>query len=118
MTQSALMGPFEIHHANDIFAMVFPKEEHWFHERDRHFRHVATVAAPLAGIFSLTNNTDEHAQAWMFLPEVTWFDASMPIRSTSIGDVISCQQTRRAWIVMPGELKELSAGQEGYPFQI
>jgi hypothetical protein len=95
---------YEIHHANDIFAMVFPSAEHWLEDRAEHFTHVADVEAPLERLFALTQHTDEGG--WPNHPEVAWH-RHMLVRSTSVGDMFLCTETGQAWLVMPCELEEI-----------
>ncbi len=105
---------YAIYHALDLLQMLFYDEAQWATDRDSHYRRVAEVEVssedPLNLIFRLSNHFDENA--WVANPEVVWFATHMPIRSTSIGDVIVNEQTRQAWMVMPYGFELLSPGRQ------
>ena len=89
---------YAVYHAIDPMAMALPQIAHWQHNWRLHFRHVANVAVPLEQVFAQTNSIEQH---WTSNPAVIWYDASRPLRSTSVGDVIVSCETRQAWMVMP-----------------
>ncbi len=95
---------YAVYHAVDPLAMAFPQPAHWHTSRRAHFLHVADVAAPLEQVFALTNAID---RPWTSNPEVSWFDARLPLRSTSVGDVIQSYETGQAWMIMRGGLHPL-----------
>ena len=95
---------YAVFHATDLYAMIAPQAERWYTERSRHYTHVADVVAPLGQVFALTNHID---QSWTENPEVVWH-TPVPVRSTSVGDVIVSQQRARAWMVLPFGLQELA----------
>jgi hypothetical protein len=80
---------YAVYHANDLFAMALPEASHWYGDRSRYYTHVADVEAPLEQVFALTNHIDH---PWMSNPQVIWHATTVPLRSTSVGDVIgSCR---------------------------
>ena len=95
---------YAVYHAVDPFAMASPQPAHWQTNWRKHFVHVADVAAPREQVFALTNHRDG---AWTSNPEIVWYDAALPLRSTSVGDVIVSCETDQAWMVMPVGLQEL-----------
>ena len=96
---------YAVYHALDPFAMASPQPAHWQSNRRQHFLHVADVAAPLEQVFALTNHCD---CTWTSNPEIVWYVPFVPLRSTSVGDVIISCETEQAWMVMPVGLQELS----------
>ena len=102
---------YALYHAYDLMAMLWPSEESWREDRDRNFRHVADIEAPLHLVFRLTNQYDE--RSWLCNREVVWHATDAPIRSTSVGDVIQSYETGQAWLVMPSHLKEIAPLSEG-----
>jgi hypothetical protein len=89
---------FAVYHAKDPLAMAVPRPYHWLRDRDVHYRHVADIAAPLEQVFERTNH---HGANWTHNPEILWYDARLPPRSTSVGDVFVSCETGRAWMVLP-----------------
>jgi hypothetical protein len=89
---------YAVYHAVDRLDMTYPQPAHWQTNWRRHFVHVADVVAPLAQVFALTNAID---QPWTSHSEVVWYDDRLPLRSTSVGDVIVSCKTGQAWMVMP-----------------
>ena len=89
---------FAVYHARDPLAMAVPQPSHWSTDRALHYRHVADVAAPFPQVFERTNHHDSN---WTTNPEILWYDASLPLRSTSVGDVIVSCETGQAYMVMP-----------------
>src|ERR1700687_2613383 len=95
---------YVVYHALDPMQVVLFDAGQWVAHRDTHYRRVAEVEVssdeenPLERVFRLTNHFDE---AWTRNPEVTWFATDAPVRSTSVGDVIVCEHTRQAWMVIP-----------------
>ena len=96
---------YAVYHAIDPVAMAFPQTAHWQRNWPQHVRHVADVAAPLEQVFAQTNSIE---QSWTSNPAVIWYDASILLRSTSVGDVIVSRETGQAWMVMPAGLYALS----------
>lgn len=97
------MPRYAVYHATDIMQMVSHDETQWQINRHAYYQLVAEVEAsvegrPLSRAFRLTNHTDPHP--WTENPEVVWHDATRPLRSTSVGDVI-CEPSGRAWMVLP-----------------
>ena len=101
---------YAIYHARDPLQMALFDPAQWATDRDSHYCRVAEVEIspedPLNRIFRLTNHFDE--KAWVSNPEVVWFDTHMPIRSTSVGDVIVNEQAGQAWMVIPFGFELLS----------
>lgn len=95
---------YAVYHAVDPFAMASPQVAHWHTNRRKHFLHVADVVAPLEQVFALTNHRD---CTWTHNPEIVWYDTALPLRSTSVGDVIVSCETAQAWMIMPIGLQEL-----------
>ena len=94
---------YTVYHALDLMQMVLFDAGQWVAHRDTHYRRVADVEVSLEGnplerVFWLTNHSDT---AWTRNPEVTWFATDAPVRSTSVGDVIVCEGTEQAWMVIP-----------------
>jgi hypothetical protein len=94
---------YAVYHALDPMQMILCDATRWVANRDTHYRHVAEVdipseEGPLNQIFRLTNHFDE---AWTRNSEVAWFATDPPVRSTSVGDVIVCEHTEQAWMVIP-----------------
>jgi hypothetical protein len=87
--------------------MVEPKAARWLENCALHYRHVATVDAPLERVFALTNHFEE--DSWTTHQEVVWHATDAPVRSTSVGDVIVSRDTGQAWLVMPFELREITS---------
>ena len=96
---------YAVYHANDPHAMIAPQAEHWYNDRSRHYTHVADVVAPLGQVFALTNHID---RPWTNNLDVVWHIAA-PVRSTSVGDVILSRETGQAWLVIPSDLREITA---------
>jgi hypothetical protein len=103
---------YAVYHALDLLQMVFFDPAQWATDRDSHYRRVAEVEVspedPLNRIFRLTNHFDK--KAWVANPEVVWFATHVPIRSTSVGDVIVSEQTGQEWMVLPNGFEPLSPG--------
>lgn len=98
---------YGIYHAYDPLVMLKPDENHWLEDRHLNYRHVADVKAHLEEIFRLTNHFDEQDErGWLGNQEVVWHATDAPIRSTSVGDVISAYRTGQAWLIMSSELRE------------
>ena len=101
---------YAIFHTLDLLQMIFYDQRQWATDRDSHYRRVALVEVssedPLDLIFRLTNHLG--GEASVAGPEVVWFDTTMPIRSTSVGDVIVDELAGRAWMVMPYGFELLS----------
>lgn len=100
---------YSVYHALDPMQMVYHDEAQWYQDRESHYRHVANVEAsveekPLAQVFALTNHTDCN---WSTNAVVVWHDTAMPLRSTSVGDIVTCKSTNQAWMVMPYGFKAL-----------
>lgn len=95
---------FQVFHATDLSMMAMPQPERWHVDRMLHYCHVATVAAPLERVFALTNHID---RSWTKNPEVIWYAAEGPLRSTSVGDVIMSVETGQAWLILPIGLQAL-----------
>ena len=95
---------YAVYHANDLLAMVKPEASNWYEDRSRSYTRVADVVAPLEQVFALTNHIDH---AWTSNPEVVWHTTAVPLRSTSVGDVIVASESGQAWLVMPFGLQEL-----------
>jgi hypothetical protein len=95
-----------LYHANDIWAMLYPREDRWHLDRALHYRHVAEVQAPLERVFALTNHFE--GCDWTSHREVVWYATDTPVRSTSVGDVILSRETGQAWLVMPSDLREIT----------
>src|SRR5258706_15005935 len=94
---------YAVYHANDPYAIIAPQADHWFTDRSRHYTHVADVVAPLAQVFALTNHIDH---PWTSNPAVIWHTAEIPLRSTSVGDVIVSYESGQAWLIMPVGLQK------------
>lgn len=88
---------YDVYHAVNPLAMACPQPAHWQTNWRKHFVHVADVAAPFAQVFALTNTID---RPWTSNPEVVWYDARLPLRSTSVGDVIVSCETGQAWMIL------------------
>jgi hypothetical protein len=95
---------YTVYHANDLSAMAEPQAAWWYEDRSRYFTHVADVVAPLERVFALTNHIDH---PWTGNPEVVWHTIEIPLRSTSVGDVIVSYESGQAWLVMPIGLQKL-----------
>ena len=95
---------YAVYHANDLFAMALPEASHWYEDRSRYYTHVADVEASLAQVFALTNHIDH---SWTSNPQVVWHLTAVPLRSTSVGDVIVSYESGQAWLIMPIGLQEL-----------
>jgi hypothetical protein len=104
MTIHAHDQRYAIYHANDLSAMAEPQAAWWHEDRSRYYTHVADVAAPLERVFALTNHIDH---PWTSNPEVVWHTTEIPLRSTSVGDVIVSYESDQAWLVMLIGLQEL-----------
>ncbi len=102
---------YAIYHANDLFAMAVPEASRWYEDRSRYYTHVADVVAPLEQVFALTNHIDH---SWTSNPEVVWHTTVIPLRSTSVGDVILSYKSGQAWLVLPIGLQDLPPD-EGTP---
>ena len=95
---------YVVFHALDLMQVVLFDAGQWIAHSDTHYRRVAVVEVssdeenPLERVFRLTNHLDE---AWTRNPEVVWFATDAPVRSSSVGDVIVCEHTRQAWMVVP-----------------
>jgi len=96
---------YAVYHANDLFAIPTVQASHWHEDRSRYYTHIADVQAPLAQVFALTNHIDH---SWTENPQVVWYVTTVPLRSTSVGDVIVSYESEQAWLVMPIGLQELS----------
>jgi hypothetical protein len=95
---------YAVYHANDLFAMVVPEASHWYEDRSQYYTHVTDVEAPLQQVFALTNHIDH---SWTSNPQVVWHLTVVPLRSTSVGDVIVSYESGQAWLVMSIGLQEL-----------
>jgi hypothetical protein len=95
---------YAVYHANDLFAMALPEASHWYEDQSRYYTHVADVEALLAQVFALTNHIDH---SWTSNPQVVWHATTVPLRSTSVGDVIVSYESGQAWLIMPIGLQEL-----------
>lgn len=95
---------YAVYHANDLLVMVLPQPKWWHEDRERNYMHIADVSAPLERVFALTNHVDH---SWTSNPEVVWYATRLPLRSTSVGDVIVSYTTGQAWLVMPIGLQEM-----------
>jgi len=95
---------YGVYHAVDLLAMACPQPAHWQTNWRKHFVHVADVAAPFEQVFALTNAID---RPWTSNPEVVWYDARLPLRSTSVGDVIVSCETGQAWMILPAGFRAL-----------
>ena len=104
MTIHAHDQRYAVYHANDLSAMAEPQVTRWHEDRSRYYTHVADVVAPLAQVFTLTNHIDH---PWTSNSEVVWHTTEIPLRSTSVGDVIVSYESSQAWLVMPVGLQEL-----------
>ena len=104
MTIHAHDQRYAVYHAKDLSVMAEPQATRWHEDRSRYYTHVADVAAPLAQVFALTNHIDH---SWTSNPEVVWRTTEIPLRSTSVGDVILSYKSGQAWLVMPVDLQEL-----------
>ncbi len=104
MTIHAHDQRYAVYHANDLSAMAEPLTTRWHEDRSHYYNHVADVAAPLAQVFALTNHIDH---PWISNPEVVWYTTEIPLRSTSVGNVIVSYESGQAWLVMPVGLQEL-----------
>ena len=113
---TTIASRYAIYHALDLLQMVFYDQAQWATDPDSHYHRVALVEVssedPLNQVFRLTNHFD--GNAWVASPEVVWFDTTMPIRSTSVGDVIVDELTGRAWMVMPYGFELLSPGETSH----
>lgn len=85
---------YAVYHAVDRLDMA---SAHWQTNWRRHFVHVADVVAPFEQVFALTNSID---RSWTSNPEVVWYDDRLPLRSTSVGDVIVSCETGQAWMIL------------------
>ncbi len=107
---------YAVYHANDLFAMAVSAASHWYEDHSRYYTHVADVEAPLEQVFVLTNHIDH---SWTSNPQVVWHTTTVPLRSTSVGDVILSYDSGQVWLVMAIGLQELppdhrkSAGDAG-----
>ena len=104
---------YTIYHARDLMQMILFDTTVWMAQRDLQYRRVAEVdIAPddgvLERVFWLTNHSD---RAWIRNPEVAWFATDAPVRSTSVGDVIVCERTQQAWMVVPYGFELIPADQ-------
>jgi hypothetical protein len=88
---------FGVYHAVDPRAMAYPQPAHWQTNWRTHFVHVADVVAPFAQVFALTNTID---RLWTSNPAVVWYGDRLPLRSTSVGDVIVSYETEQAWMIL------------------
>jgi len=95
---------YGVYHAVDPLAMACPQPAHWQSNWRRHFVHVADVAAPFEQVFTLTNTID---RPWTSNREVVWYDDRLPLRSTSVGDVIVSYETDQAWMILPAGFHSL-----------
>lgn len=98
-----MMHRYVVYHALALMQMVVPDPSLWSADRDRHYRHVADVEAnvedkPLEQVFRLTNHMDDN-HSWTENAAVIWHDSSRPLRSTSVGDVITDEVTGDIWMV-------------------
>jgi hypothetical protein len=104
---------YVVYHALDPMQLVFFDAAQWVAHRDTHYRRVAEVnisseESPLQRVFRLTNHLDE---AWIRNSEVAWFATDAPVRSTSVGDVVVCEQTEQAWMVIPYGFELVACGE-------
>jgi hypothetical protein len=95
---------YAVYHAVAPLAMACPQPAHWQTNWRTHFVHVADVIAPFEQVFTLTNTID---RPWTSNPEVVWYDARLPLRSTSVGDVIVSCETEQAWMILPAGYQPL-----------
>jgi hypothetical protein len=95
---------YAVYHAVDPSAMASPQAAHWHTNWRKHYIHVADVVAPLEQVFALTNHRD---CPWTNNPEIIWYDTALPLRSTSVGDVIVSCETTQAWMILPIGLQKL-----------
>jgi len=96
---------YAVYHAVNMMAMVSLNSQDWMRNRERHYRHVANICAPLSRIFTLANHTN--GENWTERPEVVWVVSNLSPRSTSVGDVIYSPTTARAWLVDQSGLREI-----------
>lgn len=83
-------------------------------DREDAFTHVADVQALLEDVFERTN---EHGEgAWTENKEVIWH-LDVPLRSTSVGDVICERETQRVWLVAVASLEEFPPPQLEAPLE-
>ncbi len=108
---------YVVYHALDPMQLALFDAAQWVAHRDTHYRRVAEVnisseESPLQRVFRLTNHLDE---AWTRNSEVAWFATDAPVRSTSVGDVIVCEQTEQAWMVIPYGFELVACGEAEHP---
>ena len=96
-----------VYHSTDVMAMLAPDPQDWLQDRAQHYRHVATVNAPLECIFEYTNHSEE--SAWITRPEVVWVVPGVRLRSTSVGDVFVDEASGCAYLVAPQGLQEIAS---------
>ncbi len=106
------MACYSVYHAHDPLQMVQHDEAQWFQGRESHYQHVADVEAsieekPLAQVAQVFAWTNHIECDWTTNAAVLWHDTTMPLRSTSVGDVITCKATGQAWMVMPSGFRVL-----------
>lgn len=96
---------YAVYHANHLFEGIhLPSAMRWYADRSKYYTHVADVEAPLGQVFALTNHIDH---PWTNNPGVVCSSSTLPVRSTSVGDVIVSLESGQAWLVMPIGLQEL-----------
>lgn len=94
---------YQVYHAAALFQMLLPDPLNWLVDRSG-YRHVADVECrpeeqPLDAVFSQTNHSEGD---WTTNPAVVWINADLlPLRSTSVGDVIVDVESSQAWMIMP-----------------
>ena len=103
------MACYSVYHARDPMQMVYHDEAQWYQDRESHYQHVADVEAsveekPLEQVFALTNHTECN---WTANAAVVWHDTTMPLRSTSVGDIVTCTSTGQSWMIMAYGFKPL-----------
>ncbi|HZU03975.1 MAG TPA: hypothetical protein VFA10_30210 [Ktedonobacteraceae bacterium] len=99
-----------VYHALDPLAMLSPNVEHWLVDRLLHYQLVAEVRAPLEHIFALTNH---NGCDWTRNREVVWIQPNIPLRSTSVGDVVFVCATGAAWMILSQGLRKIGTGYLG-----
>jgi hypothetical protein len=108
--------PYTVYHALDPVQMLRPGVAQWQDDRAICYQRVAVIDLTLAPgenphatavfnqVFTLTNHREHD---WTEHPEVSWSAHDVPVRSTSVGDVMVCLD--QAWMVMPSGFTLLEA---------
>ena len=95
----------QIIHTSDALAMIRPTRSilHWLHN-DLCFEMVALIDTTLDHVFELTNHGEDN---WTEHQLVKWH-INHPVRSTSIGDIITDAHNQQAWLVVSSGFADIT----------